>query len=113
MGTEPGLWITLSKPKFSGTLGKNKDKQYMYTLGQMSFDMFRPSDLAMSIQGMFNPVHNVSGKQVQESDHVPKGLKDELLKDQCVLRTYEYVVVQHVFCCSAIIHAMFERTNNR
>jgi hypothetical protein len=32
-----GMWITLSPPHFSACLGTNKDEEYLYTLGRMSF----------------------------------------------------------------------------
>ncbi len=48
-----GMWLTLSKPKYSDCLGQNAVGDYMYTMGRMSFDIFRPTSLVSSIQGMF------------------------------------------------------------
>mmetsp|Transcript_16678 Transcript_16678/g.25885 ORF Transcript_16678/g.25885 Transcript_16678/m.25885 type:complete len:662 (-) Transcript_16678:98-2083(-) len=52
-----GTWLTLSKPTFSECLGRNDHGDYIYTLGRMSFDMFRPTNLVCSIQGIYNTVH--------------------------------------------------------
>jgi hypothetical protein len=32
-----GMWIDVTKPKFSGSLGMNENHDYLYTLGRMSF----------------------------------------------------------------------------
>ena len=32
-----GTWMSISKPNFQGCLGTNKDGDYLYTLGRMSF----------------------------------------------------------------------------
>ena len=84
-----GMWLTLNKPKFPDCIGKNSNGEYMYTLGKMAWDMFRPSDLAMSIQGTFNPVHYVSRSDREAIEQVPKSLKNEIRHGSSVLRTYE------------------------
>jgi hypothetical protein len=35
-----GMWIDLSKPKFSDCVGMNDNRYYMYTLGRMSFGTY-------------------------------------------------------------------------
>ncbi len=51
-----GSWLTLSKPTYSDCLGRNEKGEYLYTLGRMSFDMFRPTQLKCSVQGSYNIV---------------------------------------------------------
>jgi len=51
-----GSWSTLSKPTYSDCLGRNEKGEYLYTLGRMSFDMFRPTQLKCSVQGSYNIV---------------------------------------------------------
>ena len=49
-----GMWLTLSKASYFGQLGTTPDGgDPMYTLGRMSFDMFRPTQLICSLQGNF------------------------------------------------------------
>lgn len=80
-----GIWLTVSKPNYSECLGQNSDGEYMYTLGRMSFDMFRPASLRCSIQGLFNPVF--------VTDHTPDIIPRNLIKDvqesKSTLRTYK------------------------
>lgn len=45
-----GEWLTLSRPNFPNCLGQNVDGDFLYTLGRMSFDMFRPANLRCSIK---------------------------------------------------------------
>jgi hypothetical protein len=57
---------------------------FLYYLG-----MFRPTQLVCSIQGTFNPVHDVRSKDIEAIHRIPKSLKNELRKKKCILRTYE------------------------
>jgi len=84
-----GMWMMLSKPNFPGCIGENQEGEFLYELGKMSFDMFRPSDLRCSIQGSFNPVHYVGTRQREAIQHIPKALKEEVKQGNTVLRTYE------------------------
>jgi hypothetical protein len=84
-----GMWSMLSKPNFPGCIGINEDHEYMYTLGHMSFDMFRPNNLVCSIQGTFNPVHYVGTRDRESINHVPKSLEKEVMTGNTLLRTYE------------------------
>lgn len=87
-----GMWVSLSKPKFFDCLGCNQDGDFLYSLGRMSFDMFRPTKLVCSIQGTFNPVHVVRSKdRAKIIETAPKSLKKELQKGEGVLRTYQIV----------------------
>jgi hypothetical protein len=51
-----GTWIALSKPTFTECRGRNDRGQCLYTLGRLSFDMFRPTSLLCSLRGVFNTV---------------------------------------------------------
>lgn len=82
-----GVWLTMSKPNYPECLGTNEAGEYMYTLGRMSFDMFRPTSLKCSIQGVFNPVF---ATDVIPED-VPRSLRKEVQERQSVLRTYNIV----------------------
>ena len=58
-GTTPqleGMWLTLSRPNFHDCLGLNEQREYMYTLGRMSFGMYKPTNIVCSVQGTFNPI---------------------------------------------------------
>jgi len=70
-----GMWIDLSKPKFSGCLGTNSNNEFLYTLGRMSFGTYSvgrvhgtlilcqrvgltpPSFLIVSLTDMFRPTN--------------------------------------------------------
>lgn len=84
-----GVWMALGMPNFPGVLGQNSEGEFMYSLGHMSFDMFRPKDLVCSIQGSFNPVHYVGTRDREAIKHIPVSLKDEVKKGKSLLRTYE------------------------
>jgi hypothetical protein len=85
-----GLWLTLTKPSYFGTLGDNDSGDPMYTLGRMSFDMFSPTNLVCSLQGNFNTVEQVSDQEREALlDSVPKALKEEVKDGSSVLRTYK------------------------
>jgi hypothetical protein len=40
-----GNWLTLSKPTYNEGKGRNERGEFMYSLGQMSVDMFKPTNL--------------------------------------------------------------------
>lgn len=82
-----GVWLTLSKPNYPECLGTNEAGEFMYTLGRMSFDMFRPTSLKCSIQGVFNPVFATD----VVPGEVPRSLRKEVQERQSVLRTYNIV----------------------
>ncbi len=80
-----GIWLTVSKPNYSECLGQNSDGEYMYTLGRMSFDMFRPTSLRCSIQGLFNPVFITD----HTPDIIPRNLIKDVQENKSTLRTYK------------------------
>jgi hypothetical protein len=51
-----GSWVSLSRPAYGGCLGKNSRGDFLYTLGNMSFDMFKPTNLKCSVQHTLNNV---------------------------------------------------------
>jgi len=82
-----GVWLTMSKPNYPECIGKNEAGEYMYTLGRMSFDMFRPTGIVCSIQGVFNPVFATD----VVPDAVPRTLRKEVAQKSSTLRTYNIV----------------------
>uniref|UniRef100_A0A7S2UMW9 Uncharacterized protein n=1 Tax=Attheya septentrionalis TaxID=420275 RepID=A0A7S2UMW9_9STRA len=94
-----GTWLALSRPAYNGCLGTNIHQHYLYTLGRMSFDMFRPSGLKCSIQGNFSSIQIVEGPQGNFPEHVPRRLRQEISRcrndtdgSSSVLRTYTIIV---------------------
>ena len=77
-----GQWFTLTKPTYDNCLGFNDEGNPMYTIGRMSFEMFRPGNLVVSIEAVFNPVEAVADKR-KEVLTVPKDLQEEV---QCILQ---------------------------
>ena len=76
-----GEWLTLSRPNFPDCLGQNINGDFVYTLGRMSFDMFRPNNLRCSIKKIVN---NISKVELRK-DHIqniamPRGLRKSLLQ---------------------------------
>jgi hypothetical protein len=51
-----GTWLTMSKPTYSECQGLSEDGDYVYSLGRLAFDMFRPTNLICSLQGVYNTV---------------------------------------------------------
>ena len=90
-GRVEGMWLTLSRPNYHGCLGINELREYQYTLGRMSFGMYRPTSLVCSVQGVFNPVHVVDAADRDEVESVPRGLRQELMEGKTTLRTYNIV----------------------
>lgn len=72
-----GQWFTLTKPTYDNCLGVNDDGNPLYTLGRMSFEMFRPGNLVVSIEAVFNPVEAVVDV-TNEVKSIPKGLQEEV-----------------------------------
>mmetsp|Transcript_21421 Transcript_21421/g.35454 ORF Transcript_21421/g.35454 Transcript_21421/m.35454 type:complete len:567 (+) Transcript_21421:150-1850(+) len=92
-----GTWLTLSRPTYTECQGKNNSDEYLYSLGRMSFDMFRPTNLKCSIQGIFNTVQMLDASKGELPFSMPRKIRKELgksLVDGGVkgLRTYNIVV---------------------
>eukprot|EP00957_Ditylum_brightwellii_P151237 11515644-Ditylum_brightwellii.AAC.1 len=58
--------------------GCDDEDECMYTLGRMSFDIFYPTNLLCSIQGMFNSVNFVSPADNGVVDHVLQATHKEV-----------------------------------
>jgi len=100
-----GQWFTLTKPTYLDCLGFNDDGNPMYTLGRMSFEMFRPGNLVVSLEAVFNPMEQVAASiDGSEKDQfsVPKTMQKEVQRilenttanggdPKAVLRTYHIV----------------------
>lgn len=85
-----GMWLSLSKASFFGSLGENASGDPLYTLGRMAFDMFLPTQLVCSLQGNFNPVHIVPPEMRPCTEQeIPKNLLEEVEMGTHVLRTYK------------------------
>jgi hypothetical protein len=76
---QDGTWLTLSKPTFTECQGRNENGEYMYTLGRMSFDMFRPTHLKCSIRAVMNNIRVMDPKTKPKS--FPSRLAKELQKN--------------------------------
>jgi hypothetical protein len=84
-----GTWLTLSKPTYNECRGRNEKGEYLYTLGRLSFDMFKPTNLECSIQAVFNTVRPIDSKKPDRPLHGPKKLMKEISKGKVQLQTYE------------------------
>lgn len=88
-----GTWLTLSRPTYSESRGKNRYGESIYSLGRMSFDMFRPTNLQCSIQGIFNTVQLLDPTKGELPYSMPKQIRKELGKSLTEgvkgLRTYK------------------------
>jgi hypothetical protein len=87
--TLDGQWLTLSKPTYNESKGRSEKGEYLNSMGRMSFDMFKPTNLLCSIQAVFNDVRPIDPKKPGRPLHVPKGLMKEVQKGEAQLRTYE------------------------
>jgi hypothetical protein len=84
-----GNWLTISKPTYDECRGRNKKGDLVYTLGRMSFGMFRPTNLECSVQASFNTVRTIDPKYPGRPLHVPKKLMKEIHSGNILLRSYE------------------------
>ncbi len=84
-----GNWLTLSKPTYDECKGRNANGDLLYTMGRMSFGMFRPTNLVCSVQASFNTVRTIDPKNPGRPLHVPKKLMKEIQSGNIHLRTYE------------------------
>mmetsp|Transcript_56690 Transcript_56690/g.164420 ORF Transcript_56690/g.164420 Transcript_56690/m.164420 type:complete len:494 (-) Transcript_56690:598-2079(-) len=87
-----GNWLTLSRPDYDESMGRNQKGDLLYTLGRMSFGMFRPTNLVCSLQASFNTVRRIDPKNPGRPLHVPKKLMKEIHAGNTLLRSYDIVV---------------------
>ena len=86
-----GIGIAESKPVYPGCLGMNGKGEPMYKLGRMSFDMFRPTQLIVSIQGTFNVIDVVDGTDEQAVKYVPNSLLADVRYGKIPVRKYNII----------------------
>eukprot|EP00797_Seminavis_robusta_P009928 Sro1724_g293660.2 (1023) ;mRNA; f:1942-5615 len=86
-----GIGISAGKPSFPGCIGVNEQGDPMYKLGTMSFEMFRPTELVVSVQGTFCLVDNVDRNNLKELENVPKNLVADVRHGINPVRTYNIV----------------------
>jgi hypothetical protein len=89
-----GTWLTLSRPTYTECQGKNQSDEFLYSMGRMSFDMFRPTNLKCSIQGIFNTVQMLDAAKGELPFSMPRRIRKELGKSLVEggvkgLRTYK------------------------
>jgi hypothetical protein len=84
-----GNWLTISKPTYDECRGRNEKGDLVYSLGRMSFGMFRPTKLECSVKASFNTVRTIDPRNPGRPLHVPKKLMNEIHSGQILLRTYE------------------------
>jgi hypothetical protein len=72
-----GYWVNMSRPNYVECLGTTTEKDFMYTLGRMSFDMFQPSNLICSVQSTHSTI-KIIGEREELPAFVPKSLKEEV-----------------------------------
>jgi hypothetical protein len=84
-----GNWLTLSKPTYTELKGKNDKGESLYSLGRISFDMFRPAGLICSVQANFNNLQSIDPRNPGRPLHVPRKLMKDIWKGECRLQTYE------------------------
>eukprot|EP00980_Cylindrotheca_fusiformis_P006865 scaffold1436_cov112-Cylindrotheca_fusiformis.AAC.1 len=114
-----GAWVSLSRPAYGGCLGKNSRGDYMYTLGTMTFNMFKPADLKCSIQHTLNKIGFVCDLN-EALNAVPWSLRRELAmtetddtggKEQArkILRSYDIEIAVTIEPCKDSIQDDNER----
>jgi hypothetical protein len=78
-----GTWRTISKPQYSqkdtgDNSRTNSRGYYVYTLGRMSFDMFRPTDLQCSIHDTIVKTRTL---EATKGDQLPREIPRSLQKE--------------------------------
>jgi len=84
-----GTAISAGKTKFPGCIGRNDQGDPMYKLGSMSFDMFCPTQLVVSVQGSFVIMDSVNGKSEKDVKNVPSALLADVREGINPVRSYE------------------------
>ena len=84
-----GVGISESKPVFPGCLGMNGKGEPMYKLGRLCFDMFRPTQLIVSIQGTFNIIDVVTDEKAVK--YVPNSLLAGVRHGKSPVRKYNII----------------------
>ncbi len=84
-----GNWLTISKPTFTECRGENEKGEYKYSLGRISFDMFKPTGLNCSLQASFNLIQEIDPNDPGRPLYIPHKLMKEIQNGDCTVRTYE------------------------
>ena len=84
-----GVGIAAGKPTFPGCIGRNERGDSMYKLGTMSFGMFGPTQLVVSVQGTFVLIDTVDGRHPNGVKNVPDHLLPDVRFGRSRVRTYE------------------------
>eukprot|EP00569_Conticribra_weissflogii_P008515 CAMPEP_0171368190 /NCGR_PEP_ID=MMETSP0879-20121228/6581_1 /TAXON_ID=67004 /ORGANISM="Thalassiosira weissflogii, Strain CCMP1336" /LENGTH=624 /DNA_ID=CAMNT_0011876349 /DNA_START=14 /DNA_END=1888 /DNA_ORIENTATION=- len=71
-----GTWVSISCPTYQSCLGTNSDGEKLFSLGRMSFDIYKPSNLICSIQKQYNTISSV-GDRHELPPYVPEYLKKQ------------------------------------
>mmetsp|Transcript_18726 Transcript_18726/g.43864 ORF Transcript_18726/g.43864 Transcript_18726/m.43864 type:complete len:766 (-) Transcript_18726:1351-3648(-) len=72
-----GSYLNLSRPAYVESIGFNKENEYLYNLGRMSFDMFMPREIICSVQKTFSTI-KVIGEKDDLPNLVPASLREEV-----------------------------------
>jgi len=59
---QDGMWEALSSPEYPGKIGDDDEGCAMFKLGRMSFNMFEPRDLIMTVTGIDAPMKKIEGE---------------------------------------------------
>ena len=84
-----GIGISAGKPSYQGCIGRNDNGDPMFQLGTMSFGMFRPTELVVSVQGTFTWIEHIHRKNLHKVKHVPKNLLADVRYGTNPVRTYK------------------------
>jgi hypothetical protein len=86
-----GTWLTLTKPTYTECQGRNSKGQYIYSLGRLAFDMFRPTGLICSVQGVFNSISATDSSECKRLGSIPSRLRKDVSGNpgSPVVRNYE------------------------
>lgn len=86
-----GNWLTISKPTFTECKGENERGEKRYSLGRISFDMFKPTGLSCSFQASFNHIQEIDPNNPGRPLYVPRKLMREIQQGNCRLKTYDII----------------------
>ena len=86
-----GIGISAGKPTFPGSIGVNDRGDSMYKLGTMSFDMFLPTQMVLSVQGTFVLIDSIDATDPEQVKYVPTNLLEEVRTGNTPVRTYNIV----------------------
>jgi hypothetical protein len=86
-----GVWRSITTPPFPGKLPDDSDGKSKFTLGRMSFGMFKPTKLVCAVDQICNIID-----QVDESDEVTIGSWDSAVDQPEWKQTYTIQVMMEI-----------------